>query len=113
MTTYIIQGADGHRYHADEATAVEWVRQGRIERATQVSNGVDWMRADAVPALAAAFPPPVISVTAEQTNNLNRMSWGLGCLGLLTCLIFWPAGVVLLIIAVVMSAFVYLKKRQV
>jgi len=45
-----------------------------------------------------------------EKDNLNRMSWGLGCLGILGCFFFRPAGIVLLIIAVVMSAFYHVKK---
>lgn len=77
MITYTIRGGDGREYFAEEATAIEWARQGRIERATQVYDGLAWKRAEEIPAIAAAFPPPVITMTVAQTDQLNRTSWGL------------------------------------
>ena len=85
------------------ATLNDWTNAGRIAPTDYIFNPVleRWMYAIEVAEIASYF---AVQKSRASNENLNRMSWGLGLLGLLLLILFWPAGVVVLIIAVVMSA---------
>jgi hypothetical protein len=93
----------------DAATLQQWAASGNLAASDYVLNPIlqQWMYARDLAELAGVF-----GMQAEQkrVSEMNRMSWGVGALGLLTLLVFPPAGVVLIIIALCMSAYATVKK---
>jgi hypothetical protein len=87
----------------DETMLREWANTDRIRADDHVFNPVleKWMYAPDVAQIAGAFEQ---QKEKSENETLTKMSWGLGCLGFQALFLFWPAGVALLIIAVVMSA---------
>ena len=90
-------------------TLKQWANLGRIAESDYIYNPIlgRWMYARELAEIAGYFQR---KEEVAKNENLNRTSWGLGCLGLLVCFFFWPAGLVLIIIAIVMSAFYHVKR---
>ena len=109
MAEWQIKRGESQFAAPDLETLQAWARSGNIVQTDYVFNPVlqQWMYAKDLGELQAVFGSHKIQA---EKDNLNRMSWGLGCLGILVCFFFWPAGIVLLIIAIVMSAFYHVKK---
>jgi hypothetical protein len=82
---------------------------GRVALSDYVLNPAleRWMYVRELGELSEALTAQKGRVDAEM---LNRTRWELGCLGLLLLVLFPPAGMGLLIIAVCMSAFYYVKR---
>ena len=89
----------------DVAELQEWANAGRLVSSDYVYNPTleKWMYASEVAEIAPSFQQ-------QESSRLNQASFGVGCLGLLVCFLFWPAGVALIVVAVVMSAIYHIRR---
>lgn len=87
----------------------EWARTGRISATDYVYNPVlgRWMYATEAAEIADLVGLPR---KQQEAANLNRASLGLGCLGLLLLVAFPPAGIVVLVFAVALSAYYHVQR---
>lgn len=90
-------------------TLQQWAREGRVKPEHLIYHPTlaKWMYGKEVAELGDIFGK---QENVKKTGELNQASLGLGCLGLVMLFVFPPAGVVLLIIAIVMSAIVHIKR---
>jgi hypothetical protein len=109
MAEWKIKRGDEEFSAADLETLKKWAKQGRVKPEDYVLNPVleEWMYARDAAELEGIFSKQKDKSSASQ---LNRVSWLLGLLGLLMLVVFPPAGVVLLIIAVVTSAIYHVMR---
>jgi hypothetical protein len=93
----------------DAAMIRQWAELGKVLPSDYVYNPVldKWMYAREVAEISGVFES---KKARSDLENLNKSSMGLGCLGFLLLLLFWPAGVVVLIIAIAMSAWYHVKR---
>ena len=109
MAEWQIKSGDSQFTAPDVETLRQWAKDGRVTQTDYVFNPIlqQWMYARDLGELQA-----VISAQKARADKdkLNRMSWGLGCLGLFFSIFFWPAGVVLMAIAIVMAAIYHVKE---
>ena len=93
----------------DAATLRAWAESGKIVGSDYVFNPIlqKWVYASEIAEINDIF-----ANRKEKTDleKLNKSSLGLGCLGVLLLFLFWPAGVVVLVIAIAMSAWYHIKR---
>ena len=109
MPGYFIIGGDGKQYGPISADDLrKWIAEGRVNAQTQaqVEGVTDWQPLANLPGLGDAFrgaPPPPLPAGAApaKTSGLAITSLVLGILGLFTCGITAPFGLILGIVAMV------------
>lgn len=93
----------------DNEMLKEWAASGRVNPDDYVYNPLleKWMYACDLAELQEHFAK---AKSKAEAAHLNQVSFGLGCLGFLLLFLFPPAGIIVLLIAIVMSAVYYLKR---
>lgn len=93
----------------DVAMLRQWTEAGKVSPSDYVFNPIlqKWVYANEVAEINEIFAG---RKTKSDLEKLNKSSLGLGCLGVLLLFLFWPAGVVVLCVAIAMSAWYHVKR---
>lgn len=109
MAEWRIKRGDEQFVAPDLPTLQAWAKSQRVRPDDYVFNPTlqNWMYARDAAELQSIFAATLSRGAAE---HYNKVSFGMGCLGVLLLFLFWPAGVIVLIIALILSALYYVKR---